>query len=1129
MADENDVLGVQLEMGGFTSANLTILNDFIAAFEHLAKATNASFAPASGGGLATFNQSLKDTNAQLELLNTNLANVKNGTAAVTNSTTGTANAVKKLTAEQAEAKVEIQEHNKATMDFARNNSQVYKDRIEQDKNVRQQTKITNQTLTVSMADQKVLTREMNALEIKAAEERSELYQKRIAQEKAETDAIRQKNQEAKDAAANDKKRAADIKVASDNLSMLKLRVNELAQAYANSVRDTGKTSTQSQELLKNYNAANKELNQMNVALGRATSNSQLFGGSLATGFSYIRQMAYILPGIGIAGIFNLAFEAVGALINSLGIFNAAMDVALDKSIKFAGFQQQILDLNEEYNKSLRDTANWIERQKEINQVAHESNITILKDQIAITEANDKIAETLWSNEAASKAQQNDENYWKSKVALAEEIGRQMDDVSNKFSVDEKVQRYFGDLLNQDNAPKYDKKKLDALAAEYNYAKKLYELDNANYKQWIKSKQNMADASMALDVQRAENRRKYILDTANKEADLEKAKQEKIYDSIYSGERQKLDAISAMREQDIKKQRALITNIRDTPASYDKYTKEMLPGAKGAIEAAEAQISKIRIDAEEKSIKLREQYRQKRLDSIKALAKDEIEVEAIANEKIYKNIQLNLEDRLNAYDDYIDRKQELQDIERDRQLKATELLPVDDATKQLKVKEILSNAATQKANIQADVEHQTYTIVKQSYDKQLAELKLFLNEEDRTQLLYYTEELTKLNDQYAKKVISYKKYRDEIEKTIKGYDVKVLEDRLKDEMHDLEYYVNFKKDKDKELTKSQSELTKAEGILVVARKTGNKEFIQQAEQDVAHYKGVVEASADDVIKAQKEVDEATKKGQDTSLAIELAKIQRAKEEKEKDDKRRKEIYEAIKQMEQAIYNATKEIVDKRYEMRAKRIEEENALIQKNLSVQLDAVQKSSLAQKEQHALEAQLTAEKAERDRQAAAEVKRIKHDQAVFDKKITMMHIVFATAIAVAELIEQPWLAVAAGVAGAAQLATVAATEIPSYATGTPGHRGGLARFGEKGVELVNEPYRSPYLVYQDTIGYLPKGTEVIPISDSPTFQEKTSTGWEQTKWLAKQLKPQREKSKTVNIINIDLDFENHKRKILGN
>lgn len=96
---------------------------------------------------------------------------------------------------------------------------------------------------------------------------------------------------------------------------------------------------------QNLSALNSEIQQTEIAITQATNMGRVgfdslgnsiksttqstsrLGGGLSGSFGYLRQIAYILPGIGIAGIFNLAFEGIAKAANELGVFNSRLTVA----------------------------------------------------------------------------------------------------------------------------------------------------------------------------------------------------------------------------------------------------------------------------------------------------------------------------------------------------------------------------------------------------------------------------------------------------------------------------------------------------------------------------------------------------------------------------------------------------------------------------------------------------------------------------------------------------------------------------------------------------------------------------------------------------------------------------------
>src|SRR5205814_2916081 len=123
---------------------------------------------------------------------------------------------------------------------------------------------------------------------------------------------------------------AEIKAYSNVIEDLthKVKYLSLSEAQLNQQvdkLDASLTKQASNELSSKSSiiATNSKLVASNTTL--LASNSKLSEGlaTLSKGFSFVRQAAYLLPGIGIAGIFNLAFEAIGAAADKLGIFTTA--------------------------------------------------------------------------------------------------------------------------------------------------------------------------------------------------------------------------------------------------------------------------------------------------------------------------------------------------------------------------------------------------------------------------------------------------------------------------------------------------------------------------------------------------------------------------------------------------------------------------------------------------------------------------------------------------------------------------------------------------------------------------------------------------------------------------------------
>ena len=117
--------------------------------------------------------------------------------------------------------------------------------------------------------------------------------------------------------------------------------------------------------------------------------------------------------------------------------------------------------------------------------------------------------------------------------------------------------------------------------------------------------------------------------------------------------------------------------------------------------------------------------------------------------------------------------------------------------------------------------------------------------------------------------------------------------------------------------------------------------------------------------------------------------------------------------------------------------------------------------------------------EAAKQESAIKRKQAIQDKAQAMFNIAIDTAQAIMTTFAQlgpiagAIPAAMVGIAGGIQLALVASKPIPKFAKGTDSSPEGLAIFGEAGAELLTYPTGEQFLATKETMGYLPKGTEI--------------------------------------------------------
>lgn len=76
-------------------------------------------------------------------------------------------------------------------------------------------------------------------------------------------------------------------------------------------------------------AVKNQIKSLTTENTQAATSAASIGKSLTSGLGVLRQVAYILPGIGIAGIFNIAGEAIVAAASSLKIFGQQSEVVTE--------------------------------------------------------------------------------------------------------------------------------------------------------------------------------------------------------------------------------------------------------------------------------------------------------------------------------------------------------------------------------------------------------------------------------------------------------------------------------------------------------------------------------------------------------------------------------------------------------------------------------------------------------------------------------------------------------------------------------------------------------------------------------------------------------------------------------
>lgn len=867
----------------------------------------------------------------------------------------------------------------------------------------------------------------------------------------------------------------------------------------------------------------------------ASLSVEQLGRSLTKGLSLLRNIAYILPGVGLAGLFNYAFQGIEEVIRDMGYLGEA-----EKEV-------------EERTKSLRKAVeSLVEIFKELENNDFEYSRTLVKleenflsalkargvEQGRLLEQERVLAKTRLDNTKIGRSDKPEENYRLAELSLKEqEIKVQKMTSGLDDLIREGIGNIFGNNLSRENFNKAVEERERNLKIE----QRILNEQRTNLSEYNKAVIDESNARLAIDKFNSDQERKFVVDTNKDNLSVIVDTNKKIQADDKTTHEERLKSIEAEKVANIELARITRVNVTGTGAIYGDNKNPEDDNLNVSATPKEILIAlNKQLDDKRKAISLADQqierenvrFYQANLKAKTEIDKNELDEEAIKQEKISNNLNNSLEERLSAYTKYILLKQRIQEIEFEKDIQAGQSEKFGKGSLTGIQKDSLrSNRDTQQSNIQADVQKKVYDIVSTSLQKELKAIidtnKLAENENSRA----YASSLRALNDLYDKKLIRYSRYKRERKRIDEQYRVKGLDIDIKNDLEAIERIQN-QRDRLLQSQKDAQVKTKKTGDELEFAKSANKNgdlskeqlLLYQREYDEAV--GNEEAINDAINKTDQELFEAKEKRDKDELAREKRNLEK-----------RLSIINLFAELEKKIYEAVKQAGDQQYDDRIRKVEEYSDALQEAYDKQIAAVEKSSLDEKNKTALEIQLNEQKSEQRKADILEEKRLKREKAEFDKKISIAHIALATIEAVVEALTAgpvtgEVLAAERAAFGAAELAIAVATPIPSYFQETPegGHPGGIARFGEV-PEIVKEPYKPPYLVMNETIGWLPKGTEVTHAFDTPVFDNVKSDGWAQTKWLAKEMNKNNKEIKNIfkPTIIIGSRFENRRKQILGN
>lgn len=897
------------------------------------------------------------------------------------------------------------------------------------------------------------------------------------------------------------------------LDELDIRLNSI-----NSVNITPKATGATKEV-KDYSSAIEDATRKTKEFSeRSAIGVEKVGKTLTEAYSTLRKIAYVIPGLGIAGIFDLAFKAIERVVEEMGLISPTQNEITESQIKVNKQFSELLDIIKSINSALHSTLNetlgGFETDKSLENV------------VKFAQALNKSAGDRLENErhflaAQAIEAQNQFNLnggFQKEKDLRGQILAQEDDLKVLIANRGEEQAKAGENDNPDFKSKYDKD-IELAKLNIEISEKQYnEVKSINEKN-AQLSQDLAVKEKEIIEHNAEERRKLSLEISKAEAKDVIDKNQIILNSETSSQEARIKALDKIQEATEKINNANENYILAQNSSHNHKIvdgKEVDTGLTTEGKAATIASNEASVEAERKNaeeiIKVNTEFYQRKIKATTESQKEEIEQNAITEEKIFKDTNKSLDERIAAYSEYLVNKQKLQVLIEKRDLQQGADRP--GGTTSLTVEEterIYTASKTRQVEITANAEREIYDIVYSSLQKQLKDIEDETKSEEEYANEKHINDLNKLNERFNQHKINAEKYWEERKKIEKKGRLETDRINVQADQEALKRLTDFYYDK------LQLEIENAKHDLDVAKAGGDPDEIAKAQ-----------GKYDALLTAQGDFDKAIKTARDKQ---EKDLLKQAEDGGADQGKVKEKWSKYFIQIEKELYRTIKELVDQSYEYRIKQVEKYKDLIDEQYGYEISAIEKSSLTAKDKAALDVQLNEQKREFDIKEQVQEKQLKIKEAEFDKKLAIAHIGFNTAEAVTAFLAKGNSAgaITAGILGGIELVAAAGVQIPSYKHGTPGTPGGISRYGEDGWEVVKEPNKSPYLVTSETISYLPMGTQIIPVKDDVLAEPKQSDGWAQTRWLGAEIRKNNKDIKNIfrPTINIDLGFENYKREKL--
>lgn len=230
---------------------------------------------------------------------------------------------------------------------------------------------------------------------------------------------------------------------------------------------------------------------------------------------------------------------------------------------------------------------------------------------------------------------------------------------------------------------------------------------------------------------------------------------------------------------------------------------------------------------------------------------------------------------------------------------------------------------------------------------------------------------------------------------------------------------------------------------------------------------------DVGEAERKLAELKQQLSDQTTEHIISNLEREYEEDKKLKSKQEELY-------RELGNLAMSLIQGRFDKQIESLDLEKEALDQQLEDRINQIEIESETEEEARQKTAVAEAEHAAQERRIENEKRKIKQKQARADRIASIAQIIANTAIGVTGALPNIPLSIVVGAIGAASLATVLATPLPKFATGTNYSPEGWSITGEEGRELMISPDGQMSMSGDtDTLTYLQKGTKIFTADET--------------------------------------------------